>query len=62
MSNKKKSDENKRNIQKKVYVSKHDIEAVGGETAMSNILRNARNEAVKELCGCEFCQTTGSKC
>jgi len=61
MANPKKSKENKRDIQKKVYVSKHDIEAVGGEIAMSNILRNARNKAVAELCGCEICQS-GKNC
>ncbi len=56
-----KKDENKRVIQTKVYVSEHDLKVVGGRTKMSNIVREARDKAVKEMCGCEICQS-GNKC
>lgn len=51
-----------KNNQKKIMVSDHDLNVVGGDEAMNKIFREARDNAVKKLCGCEFCQTTGSKC
>lgn len=61
MANTPKEKKHQRTNKMVLHVSDHDLETVGGRSEMNKLLRETRDNTVKELCGCEVCQS-GNKC